>query len=151
MLGVLRGRIERVRADKERLEQNQRLSQMEEETKAEILAAAQRRSALRDTGDLTGFLEMECLCKEGEVADSALLSRGLLPISIALWASNSAVVIHSGKASWTKPCLWVHLVECGETCSRGRASRESPYAAGVSGSSGSLRGGMGIFGRTGGI
>jgi hypothetical protein len=37
------GRIERVRADKKRLEQNQRLSQMKE-SKADILAAAQRRS-----------------------------------------------------------------------------------------------------------
>jgi hypothetical protein len=43
-LAVLRDRIERIRADKERLEQIQRLSQLEEETKAEIMAAAQKRS-----------------------------------------------------------------------------------------------------------
>jgi hypothetical protein len=43
-LALLRDRIERIRAEKERLEQIQRLSQLEEETKTEILAAAQRRS-----------------------------------------------------------------------------------------------------------
>jgi hypothetical protein len=43
-LAVLRDRIERIRADKERLEEIQRLARMEEETKAEIMAAVQRQS-----------------------------------------------------------------------------------------------------------
>lgn len=37
---VLRDRIERIREDRERLEQIQRLREMEEEAKAEIMAAA---------------------------------------------------------------------------------------------------------------
>lgn len=44
-LAVLRDRIERIRADKERLLEIQRLTQLEEETKAEILAATQRKSS----------------------------------------------------------------------------------------------------------
>jgi hypothetical protein len=41
-MAVLRDRIERIREDRERLEQIQRLREMEEETKAEIMAATRR-------------------------------------------------------------------------------------------------------------
>jgi hypothetical protein len=51
MVALLRNRIERMCADKERLLANERLSQLEEETKAKILDVPMRSSRWRD-GDV---------------------------------------------------------------------------------------------------